>query len=256
MTDGSAWMAEGMRHAQLVGTLNVPYVCRAGLLDHVHLEIGREAGKTYRPRSTGVGSGHERGEHHHRRTRRADKLKHLHDASQEPTARIDPEALGQLAEKNAGRTKKRSTHHRVLYSDVAGARCDGYATSVTSTGAAAAANVSPKPIRNLSECSGSGPVLGKEGKKARQGEGRKNGPHVPRADEHADRVRRGLEDGRDAHDGRPEDHRRAPAEAVRHVWRERVRGEAPDVLWGGRGQDSGLPCRRYRSLCGFRLGRT
>ncbi len=37
----------------------------------------------------------------------------------------------------------------MLYSDVAGARWVGYAISVTSTGAAAAANVSPKPIRNL-----------------------------------------------------------------------------------------------------------
>ena len=116
MTDGSAWMAEGMRHAQLVGTLNVPYVCRAGLLDHVHLEIGREAGKTYRPRSTGVGSGHERGEHHHRRTRRADKLKHLHDASQEPIGSPDRsmrprrkvQVLGQLAEKKTQAVRKKT----------------------------------------------------------------------------------------------------------------------------------------------------
>ncbi len=44
---------------------------------------------------------------------------------------------------------KGSTHHNVLYSDVAGARCVGYAISVTSTGAADAANVSPNPIKNL-----------------------------------------------------------------------------------------------------------
>lgn len=38
-------------------------------------------------------------------------------------------------------------YHRVLYIDVACARCDGNAISVTSSGAADAANVSPKPIR-------------------------------------------------------------------------------------------------------------
>ena len=27
MTDGSAWIADGIRHDQLVGTLNVPNVC-------------------------------------------------------------------------------------------------------------------------------------------------------------------------------------------------------------------------------------
>ena len=38
MTDGSAWIAEGMRHAQLVGTLNVPNVCpsRTEHSDNVH----------------------------------------------------------------------------------------------------------------------------------------------------------------------------------------------------------------------------
>lgn len=40
-------------------------------------------------------------------------------------------------------------YQRVLYIDVACARWDGYATSVTNNGAAAAANVSPKPIMNL-----------------------------------------------------------------------------------------------------------
>ena len=37
----------------------------------------------------------------------------------------------------------------MLYREVAGARWVGYAISVTSTGAAAAANVSPNPIRKL-----------------------------------------------------------------------------------------------------------
>lgn len=41
------------------------------------------------------------------------------------------------------------TDHSELYSDVACPRCDGCAISVTSSGAADAANVSPKPIRNL-----------------------------------------------------------------------------------------------------------
>ena len=43
------------------------------------------------------------------------------------------------------------TDHKVLYRDVTGARCDGYANSVTRTGAADAANVRPKPIMNLSD---------------------------------------------------------------------------------------------------------
>lgn len=51
---------------------------------------------------------------------------------------------------------RRSTHQSVLYSDVAGPRCVGYAISVMRTGAAAAANVSPKPIKNLRDMSGPG----------------------------------------------------------------------------------------------------
>ena len=49
MTDGSAWMAEGIRHAQLVGTLNVPYVYRAGLSDNVppgNESVQRQAKRT------------------------------------------------------------------------------------------------------------------------------------------------------------------------------------------------------------------
>ncbi len=39
MTEGSAWMAEGIRHAQLEGTWNVPNVYRTGNSDNdVHEE--------------------------------------------------------------------------------------------------------------------------------------------------------------------------------------------------------------------------
>lgn len=41
------------------------------------------------------------------------------------------------------------THHRELYREVEGPRRVGYAISVIRTGAAAAANVNPKPIINL-----------------------------------------------------------------------------------------------------------
>lgn len=41
------------------------------------------------------------------------------------------------------------SYHKELYNEVEAARKLGYAISVTSTGAAAAANVSPKPIMNL-----------------------------------------------------------------------------------------------------------
>lgn len=40
-------------------------------------------------------------------------------------------------------------YHRELYIEVSGARCGGYAISVTSIGAAFAAKVKPKPIRKL-----------------------------------------------------------------------------------------------------------
>ena len=134
----------------------------------------------------------------------------------------------------------------MLYSDVAGARCDGYAISVTSTGAAAAANVSPNPIRNLPQQRVSQPPKTDSAASTWRGEerGEAHSPGcLPRADEHAHRVRCGLQDRRDAHDRRPEDDRRAPAEAVRHVRRERVRGEAPDVLYIGEGEVQDLLCR-------------
>lgn len=40
-------------------------------------------------------------------------------------------------------------YQRVLYIEVAWARCEGNATSVTSRGAAEAANVRPNPIKKL-----------------------------------------------------------------------------------------------------------
>ena len=44
------------------------------------------------------------------------------------------------------------TYHSVLYSDDTGPRCAGYAISMTRMGAEEAANVRPKPIKNLKYC--------------------------------------------------------------------------------------------------------
>ena len=54
--------------------------------------------------------------------------------------------------------------------------------------------------------------------------------NAPCANEHADRVRRRLYHGRNAHYGSAEEDGGAPAEAVGHVGREGVRGETADVL--------------------------
>ena len=87
------------------------------------------------------------------------------------------------------------TYHSVLYSDVTGARCDGYASSVTRTGAADAANVRPNPIRNL-----------RVAPSAAVGtcSARKNAPGT---DEHADGLRCGLDDGGGTHECRSQCYR-------------------------------------------------
>ena len=99
------------------------------------------------------------------------------------------------------------------------ARCEGYANSVTSTGAADAANVSPNPIRNLVASPLVSIRLFDNGTR-----------YLPGANEHVDRVGGGLDDGRRAHDESTEDDSGATPGTIGYVRREWVRGQAADVL--------------------------
>ena len=90
---------------------------------------------------------------------------------------------------------------------------------MTRTGAEEAAKVRPKPIMNLRLRSVS------------PGFAQSSTNDVPSTNEHADRLRRGLQDGCCTHDKCTKHNSCAPPVAVRKVWREWIRCETADILY-------------------------
>jgi hypothetical protein len=139
-----------------------------------------------------------------------------HDTAQVP---------GNFINRDQYSKKSRVVYQSELYVEVSWARWDGYAISVTRRGAAEAANVAPKPIKNLSRvpvrrwlCIYAQPVTS------------------PSTNEHPNGLRSTLKNTPYDHNHSSEENRGASSQNIRRVWGEGKSNQSPDSLYKRRSE--------------------